>query len=190
VKDPPKPTPLALAIAFMQIGLTSVGGAASPLRYVLVISRRWFSETEYSEVFGIAQALPGATAANLAIIIADRFAGPAGAAAALAGLVLPSLVVALSLLFVATHLSASQPRFLAAELAVTASIGGLFMANGLRLAWHVWRAPDARPRSGRLFRLAIMLAGIVSIAQFHLMVPIAVVVLGAASYVVEWTHRS
>lgn len=190
MREPPKPTPLALAIAFMHIGLTSVGGAASPLRYVLVISRRWFDEAEYSEVFGIAQALPGATAANIAVIIADRFAGLPGVVAALAGLVLPSLAIALTLLFLASHLSASQPRFVATELAVTATIGGLFIANGLRLASVIWRAPERRPLRGRALRMTLILAGVLFVVQLHLIVPLAVVILGAASLGVEWTQRS
>src|SRR5205814_473164 len=65
----PKVSPLVLMLAFIQIGLSSVGGAAVPLRHILVVRRKWLSDAEFAEEFSIAQALPGASAANVAVML-------------------------------------------------------------------------------------------------------------------------
>ncbi len=133
MNDRPAPTPWNLAVAFVNVGLTSIGGAAGPLRHVIVKQRRWLTEGEFAEMFGMGQALPGANAINVAVLLGDRSSGPLGMLAAVAGLCLPSLVLALLIATAATHVAATNPRFAAAEVTVTAAVAGIFMANGLRL---------------------------------------------------------
>jgi chromate transporter len=189
VSDSPKPTLLQLAIGFMNVGLTSVGGAGGPLRYVVVKQRKWLSEHEYAELFGVAQALPGATAVNYAVMISDRFAGPLGPVAALAGLIIPSLLVAIAMLGIASQLAATNTRFLAAENAVTAAVAGIFISNGLRLIGQIWRGtPDLRA-AWRAARLAVSALGIVLVSGFHMFVPLAMLVLLALSMIIETRLR-
>lgn len=179
---------LDIFLGFVYVGLSSVGGAAGPLRYVLVVRRRWLSEGEFSEVFGVAQALPGATGANVAAMVADRFGKLPAAFAALAGFCLPSMFLAIGLLSIATRLSASSPRFVAAEAAVTAAVAGLFIGNGTRLARDLWsRASDRR--RWRTARLGIAAAGIVLIVVYHVWIPAAVLILASVSLGVEWAQR-
>jgi chromate transporter len=179
----------ALAFAFMQIGLTSVGGAAAPIRHVLVVRRRWLTEGELAETFAIAQALPGASAANLAVILGDRFAGALGPLAAVGGLSIPSLAVALVLAAVATQLSAANPRFAAAEAGVTAAVAGLFISNGMRLAWRLWHdAPEMR-RRWRGARLGTSFSAVVRVAALHFFIPAVLVGLAAVSFGIEIALR-
>jgi chromate transporter len=190
IEATPRISPLALAIAFVQVGLTSVGGAAAPLRHVLVVRRKWLTETEFSETFGIAQALPGATAANLSVILGDRYGGALGSISALAGLCLPSLAVALVLATFATQLSETNRNFAAAEAAVTAAVAGLFIANGLRLAYRVWIEGARGSTLGfRFGRLAISLGGIAMVALAHIPIPFAVAILAPSSFGIEWWVR-
>ena len=185
VSDSRKPNFIDLALAFANIGLTSVGGAAGPLRYVLVKQRRWLSEVELAEMFGVAQALPGAVAANVAVMLGDRFAGPLGLFSALAGLIVPSLTIALLLVRIATNLASVNPRFAAAEFAVTAAVCGIFVSNGIRVIWQLWSgAPDLR-LTWRCARLAISALGILLVAGFHVFVPFAMIVMFAFSLLVE-----
>jgi len=187
----------ALALAFAQIGLSSVGGAAAPIRHVLVVRRRWLTEAELAETFAIAQALPGASAANLAVILGDRFAGALGPFATVGGLSLPSLGVALVLVAAATHLSAANPRFAAAEAGVTAAVAGLFVSNGMRLAWRLWHdAPldkfgtgSALRRRWRGARLGISLAAVALVAGLHFFIPAVLVGLAATSFGIEFALR-
>jgi chromate transporter len=179
----------ALALAFTQIGLTSVGGAAAPIRHVLVVRRKWLTEAELAETFAIAQALPGASAANLAVILGDRFAGALGPLATVGGLSIPSFAVALVLVVVATHLSASNPRFAAAETGVTAAVAGLFISNGLRLAWRLWHdAPELR-RRWRGARLGISVGAVALVAGLHFLIPAVLIGLAVVSFGIELTLR-
>jgi len=179
----------ALALAFAQIGLSSVGGAAAPIRHVLVVRRRWLTEAELAETFAIAQALPGASAANLAVILGDRFAGALGPFATVGGLSLPSLGVALVLVAAATHLSAANARFAAAEAGVSAAVAGLFVSNGVRLAWRLWHDAPALRRRWRGARLGISLAGVALVAGLHVFIPVVLVGLAATSFGIEFALR-
>jgi chromate transporter len=189
VNDSAKPSLLDLALGFTNIGLTSVGGAAGPLRHVIVRQRGWLTEGEFAEMYGIAQALPGATAVNLAVLLCDRLAGPLGPFAALAGLIIPSMLIALALAGIASRLAATNGRFAAAEIAVTAAVAGIFISNGIRLIAQIWGgSPDLRV-AWRSARLAISALGIVLVAGLHVFVPFAMLVLIALSMLVETRLR-
>lgn len=189
VSDSPKPTFIDLALAFANIGLTSVGGAAGPLRYVIVKQRRWLSDVELAEMFGVAQALPGAVAVNVAVMLGDRFAGPLGLFSSLAGLIVPSLTIALVLVRIATNLANANPRFAAAEFAVTAAVCGIFVSNGIRVLWQLWTGAPNLHLTWRCARLAIAALGIVLVAVLHVFVPLAMIVMFAASLGVEMRLR-
>ncbi|HEY5348839.1 MAG TPA: chromate transporter [Candidatus Lustribacter sp.] len=188
VIDPPlgkTPSLLDLLLGFMNIGLTSVGGAAGQLRHVIVKQRHWLSEEQLAEMYGVAQALPGATASNVAVMLSDRLCGPLGPLAALAGLIIPSLLLAIALAGIATRLAAADPRFAAAEIAVTAAVAGIFISNGIRLGALIWSgAPDLRA-AWRCARIAISALGVLLVAGLHVFVPYAMLVLIALSMLVE-----
>lgn len=174
-----------LAAAFVQIGLTSVGGAAAPLRHVIVKQRAWLSEADFSETFGICQALPGATGANMAVILGQRTGSALGPLVALVALCVPSMLLAIVIAALATRAASHQVRFAAAETAVAAGAAGLFIANGTRLAWTLWRTVGDGGRVYRTMRLAIIAGGILLVAGFHLWIPAAVAVLVLASLLSE-----
>ncbi len=186
MSDRPAPTPWELCLGFINVGLTSVGGAAGPLRHVVVKQRKWLSEGELAELFGMCQALPGATVVNVAVLLGDRSSGLPGALAGVAGLCIPALIVALLLATVATRLSESNARFASAEVAVTAAVAGIFISNGVRLIAALWQDSADTGAALRLGRVAISALGIVLVAGFHLWIPFAVVILVACSLAVEW----
>jgi chromate transporter len=185
VSDSPKPGLFDLAVGHMTIGLTSVGGAAGPIRHVLVKQRKWLTEGELAEQFGISQALPGATAVNLAVIVGDRFAGPLGVIASLVGLIVPSLLLAIGLLQLSAQLAASNPHYATAEVAVTAAVAGIFISNGIRVIGLIWKeAPEVQP-AWRAARVAIGALGILLVAGLHMFIPLAMVIMLALSMAIE-----
>jgi chromate transporter len=187
VSDSPKPPTLwSLVVAFANIGLTSVGGAGGPLRYVVVKQRRWLSEGALAELFGVAQALPGATAVNIAVMFSDRAVGPLGPLAALFGLIVPSLVIAIALAGIATQLASVNVRFAAAEVAVTAAVAGIFISNGVRVIAQLWSETPDLQAVWRCARVAISALGIVMVAGFHIFIPLTMVVLVTLSMLLEW----
>jgi len=169
----------------MTVGLTSVGGAAAPIRHVIVKQRRWLGEGELAEYFGLAQALPGATAVNIAVMLGDRFAGPLGVLAACLGLIVPSLLIAIAMAQAATLLAAANPRFAAAEVAVTAAVAGIFISNGIRVIAQIWNDSPDMQLTWRSARVAISALGILLVAGLGVFVPLAMIVMVALSVPLE-----
>ena len=94
---PPRVRDLDLFIAFTRITLTSFGGAIFWSRRALVEQKRWISEHEFVEILALAQMLPGASGANLAVLIGYRFGRISGALAALGGFLAAPFAVIMSL---------------------------------------------------------------------------------------------
>jgi chromate transporter len=185
---PPKLTDLART--FVVLSLSGFGGVAAQARYHLVTRRRWLSDREFADSFGIGQILPGANIANLSVIVGDRFAGPLGAVVCLAALCLPSLTIAVGLSFGAAELTAVFPRFAAVEGGISAAAAGLILSNGLRVSAVIWmRARGAHPGVWRAARLCVSLLTLALIAGLGILLPIAIVVMMAASIVLERNER-
>jgi len=192
VNASPKPAPslLQIAIAFVTIGLTSIGGAAGPFRHVLVVQRRWISEGELAELYGLGQALPGAVTVNVTVLLGPRFGGALGSLVALAGMIVPTMAIAIALSGIATTLAAANARFAAGMIAVTAALAGIFVSNGLRVLAQLWSdAPDVK-LTWRCTRIAIGALGVVLVIGLHVIVPLAMIVLVVLSMLVEWRLRT
>ncbi len=131
--EAPAITLWALFLAFAEIALSSFGGAVAWSRHVLVVRRRWMTEREFAELFGLCQALPGPNVVNLSIHLGTRYHGAAGAAVAFAGFLLVPLVVALPLVAVYTY--AGHFELVRAGLrGVAAAASGLLLATGIKIA--------------------------------------------------------
>ncbi|MBD5653820.1 MAG: chromate transporter, partial [Candidatus Eremiobacteraeota bacterium] len=89
--------PLQLFFGFATLGVISFGGAITMARRYLVDQRHWLEPAEFNDVLGLGQVLPGPNVVNASVIIGAREAGPFGAAAALAGILLPPLAIVLVL---------------------------------------------------------------------------------------------
>lgn len=91
-----------LLVAFVKIGTFSFGGgyAMIPLLEREIIARHgWLTLREFIDIVAISQMTPGPVAINAATFVGYKVAGLAGAMAATAGVVLPSLVLILLLSF-------------------------------------------------------------------------------------------
>lgn len=94
-------------LSFLKIGLTGFGGGLaviSQIRTLAVRERRWFTEREFAEAFALAQSLPGTNAGNAAAYIGLRLRGWRGACVALAGFILPSMLMMIGLAILYRHL--------------------------------------------------------------------------------------
>jgi len=86
--------PTQLFVAFSQLALSGFGGVLPFAYRALVEKRKWLDAREFASLLAIAQVMPGPTICNLSVMIGQRYAGFAGACAALAGMVLgPSCIV-------------------------------------------------------------------------------------------------
>ncbi len=87
------PKPLQLFAAFAKIALSGFGGVVAWARRVLVQERGWLTQQEFNEVLALCQVLPGPNVVNVSVVLGARWAGPAGAIAALSGLVGPPMLM-------------------------------------------------------------------------------------------------
>jgi chromate transporter len=123
--------PRDLFLAFFKIGIQGFGGVLPWARRVLVEERKWFTEDEFLDAWGLAQALPGGNIINLSIGFGSRCAGPLGALAAFFGLTLApfAIMVALGLLYARFG---RLPEIAGVVRGVAAAGAGLVVATGLK----------------------------------------------------------
>jgi chromate transporter len=86
-----------LFVAFTLLALQGFGGVLAVSQRVLCDQRQWLTRQEFVEIFALGQLLPGPNICNMSLIIGDRFFGWRGAAAALGGMMLLPLALALAL---------------------------------------------------------------------------------------------
>lgn len=84
--------------SFLKIGLFTFGGGYAMLPLIeqeLIVKRKWIAQQEFLDLLTLAQSVPGPVAVNTSVFVGYKVRGLKGAAAALAGSVLPSFVIIL-----------------------------------------------------------------------------------------------
>jgi chromate transporter len=145
-----------LARIFSLLALRGFGGVAAQARDVLVEREHWLGDTEFAELLGIGQIVPGANVTNLTAVVGYAARGIPGAIVALAALTLPSLAIAIVLLTLALQLD-RFPAAIAAERAVLCGAAGITIASGLRTLRSLAKVPAARVRVVLVAALAAVL---------------------------------
>src|SRR3712207_2940845 len=74
------------------------------IRVLAVRKRRWFTEHEFAEAFALAQSLPGTNSGNAVAYIGWRLRGVGGAAVAMIGFIMPSMLMMIGLAIGYRHL--------------------------------------------------------------------------------------
>ena len=137
------PTLGGIFLSFLKIGLVGFGGGLAviaQIRSLVVKQRRWFTDHEFAETFALAQSLPGTSAGNAATYIGFRLRGWHGAAVALIGFILPSMIMMIILAILYRHLRAfpdTDRLFHGLNAAVVAVV--------LVSAWRIGRSTLNRP---------------------------------------------
>ncbi len=89
-------SPREVFLAFLKLGLTSLGGPIAHLGYFrdeLVVRRRWLDEQAYGDLVALCQFLPGPASSQVGFALGLRRAGPLGALAAWTAFTLPSAIL-------------------------------------------------------------------------------------------------
>lgn len=87
-----------IIVAFLKLGLTAFGGPATAvamMRQEFVLKRKWLSEEEFLDFWGISNLIPGPNATELAMHIGMRYAGWAGLVAAGVFYIIPAMLIVL-----------------------------------------------------------------------------------------------
>jgi len=135
-------TPGALFLGFLKVSMYGFGGPIVWARRILVEERQWLGDSEFAEILGFCQFLPGPNVVSMTVCIGAKFRGPVGALAGLAGFVLLPWTVGFAVGIVV--LSYAQRALLHGILSgVAATAAGLIIATGLRLLLPHRRRPVA-----------------------------------------------
>ena len=89
-----------LFYTFFKIGAFTLGGGYAMLSMVekaVVDKKQWIASDEFWDMIAIVQSLPGVFAVNTALYVGHKIAGWKGAAAAMLGAIIPSIVIILLL---------------------------------------------------------------------------------------------
>lgn len=130
-------------LSFLYIGLTGFGGGLAVIAQIRVLAvrrRRWFTEHEFAEAFALAQSLPGTNAGNAVTYIGWRLRGPGGAAVAMAGFILPSMLMMIMLAIGYRHLR-QLPNMDRLFHGLNAAVVALIIVT----AWRVGRSTLTKP---------------------------------------------
>jgi len=174
---PPDPSLPALGFAFLKIALASLGGGLSAwaLR-VIVEERRWLSEEEFLAAYTICRILPGPNQVNMAVYVGTHFRGVAGAAAALAGLTVVPLFIALGLgALYFRH--GRTPGLQATMTGLVAAAAGMTLSVGVKLSLGYLRQPVA---------LLLALAAFAGVAVMRWPLLLVLAVLGPIGIACYW----
>jgi chromate transporter len=122
----------ALFFTFASIALQGFGGVLTIIQREIVDKRGWLTQKEFTEDWAVSQILPGGNVVNLCIILGNRYFGWRGAMAALAGILLPPLVIVLILATLYNQF-VDIPQVAGAVRGMGAAAAGLIGAVSLKM---------------------------------------------------------
>ncbi len=161
----PAPSAGALFLGFLGVGLAGFGGVLPFARRMLVQQRAWLDEPNI---------------VNMTVVVGRRFAGPAGALAALAGLIVAPVTIVIVLGALYGRFGA-MGRIPGAILGLGAAAAGLVAATAAKMARPLLAR---RPVSGGVVALlAFTAVGIV-----RLPLPMVMAVMAPLSVILAWTR--
>ncbi|HVA40019.1 MAG TPA: chromate transporter [Candidatus Binataceae bacterium] len=157
---------------FLTAGAISFGGGVvAYLREYTVSDTKWLDDEAFLDALEISQTLPGLNAVNMSVIIGDNLRGIAGAIVAVAGLVLPGVVVIMGL-GAFWQAQSHNPQIKAFLIGVAAAAVGLLSTVTLQLGHKQFVKP---------LDLAIIAATFVSVSILRIPLYIVLVVIGTAA---------
>ena len=157
---------------FLTAGAISFGGGVvAYLREYTVSDTKWLDDDAFLDALEISQTLPGLNAVNMSVIIGDNLRGIPGAIAAVAGLVLPGVIVIMGL-GAAWQQQSHNPQVKAFLTGVAAAAVGLLSTVTLQLGHKQLVKP---------LDLAIVAATFVSVSILHIPLYLVLLVIGSAA---------
>jgi chromate transporter len=139
------PTLAGLFLSFLKIGTVGFGGGLAviaQIRALVVQQRRWLTEDEFAAGFALAQMLPGTAAGNTATYVGLKLRGWRGASVAMAGFILPPMLMMIVLAILYRHLRSlpdTDRLFHGLNAAVVALIIVTAWRMGKQALHHRWQ---------------------------------------------------
>lgn len=176
----PDPSVFDLFAGFFIVGVCGFGGVLPWARRMIVEQRKWLTPTEFTEMLGLCQFLPGGNIMNLTIALGSRFRGAAGALAAFLGLMTAPVAIVIALGFVYDQYSDLLP--------VRRAFVGLSAAAAAYMLATAWKI--AAPLIGRPLTIAVAVCTFIVIAVIRFPLQAALPVLAIGSTLLLWRFRT
>jgi chromate transporter len=173
----PRPSLLRILKVFMTAGAISFGGGVvAYLREYLVRAEKWCDDDEFLDALEISQTLPGLNAVNLSVVVGDRLRGIPGACAAVAGILLPGMVIVMTL-GVLWEERGHNPYITKFLVGVAAAAAGLLSTVTLQLGHRQFTyVPD----------VFILLLTFFLVSFMHISLLLVLIIVGPAAV---WLYR-
>jgi chromate transporter len=173
------PTALQLFTAFLALGLTGFGGVLPMSHRMLVEKRRWLSDSEFTDLLGLCQFLPGGNIINLSVAVGLQFRGIRGALAAIVGLIAGPSLILIGLAIVYGHYENNvMLQHVFAGLAAAAA--GLLTATALKIATPLRSKPTS-------IVIALLCFGAIALLRLPLLP--TMLILTPLSIFATWKYR-
>jgi chromate transporter len=157
---------------FLTAGAISFGGGVvAYLREYAVSDTKWLDDDAFLDALEISQTLPGLNAVNMSVIIGDNLRGIPGAIVAVAGLVLPGVIVIMGL-GAAWQEESHNPQVRAFLIGVAAAAVGLLSTVTLQLGHKQFVKP---------LDLAIIVATFLAVSILHIPLYLVLLVIGSTA---------
>jgi len=176
----PQPGLRELFRAFFNMALHGFGGVLPWARRTIVDDKKWMTPQEFNEAFAVSQFLPGANIVNLAVVFGGRLHGATGAAVALAGLLIPPMVIVITL-------GALYSRFGDMD-ALQRILGGVAAAAVGMIAGAVIKMMQPLWREGA-GAIAIAIVAFVAVGILRLSLPLVLLAMTPLSIAYAWWVR-
>lgn len=171
-----RPSVADLFMGFFVVGILGFGGVLASARRMIVDQRHWLTPSEFTELLGLCQFLPGGNIMNVSVALGARFSGVPGAVAAFLGLMSGPVMVVIALGVVYDEYR-ELPAVRGAFAFVSAAAAAFMLATAMRIAAPLWGQPVG---------MAIAAATFVVIAVLGWPLAIALPALAAVSVAVAW----
>lgn len=163
------------------VGLLSFGGGLSAwMRREVVVMRGWMTDEEFFNGYSLAQILPGVNSTNMAVYIGQHLRGPAGATAALSGLLTGPFAIVLAAAVVYPYLIA-LPGFALAMGGLAAAAVGMQFHLGLMTNRTLHRHVPS---------MLVLMATFIAVGLLHWPLLPVLAVLAPVSIAASWPRKS
>ena len=167
------PTLGGLFLSFLKIGTVGFGGGLAviaQIRTLAVQQRRWLTEQEFAQGFALGQTLPGTAAGNVATYVGLKIRGWRGAGAAIAGFILPSMLMMVLLAILYRHL-----RYLPDTDRLFHGLNAAVVALIIVTAWRMGRNTLGKPWQWFLAVFACLVVAFFSVTVIEVVLTAGVV---------------
>ena len=129
----------ALFTGFMKLGLMGFGGVLPLAHRMIVDEQKWLSESEFTNLLGICQLLPGGNIINMSVAIGMQFQGVKGAISSVLGLICAPTLIVLMIYQIYAHFQ-YLPTVKHLIQGLAAAAAGLLFATGLIMLRPIFKS--------------------------------------------------